>query len=335
MKKQAPSLLIAFFVLGLFVFAKEPQAAPYYEGKVVKLIVGHGVGGGYDRMARLLSKYIAKYIPGKPAIVVENMVGGGGIIGANHIYNIAKPDGLTIGTFDRGLTFAQLLKAPGLKFDLTKYCWIGSPSTEATVFALRSDLPYKTFDDLRKKNETIYVAGAGSASTEHLFNLFLKEFLKANFKVVTYPSTPDSWVALERKEVDGKAGAYSSLMPYIARGLVRPLIRGRVSEKGIENLPVDEDLTTDKRGKAIMAMRSAGDLIGRPYVAPPKTPPDIINILQDALGKLTKDPEFIGDAKKNMMSVEYVPPEECLKVLNEFFNQPDDIVEEFRKHLKF
>ncbi len=127
MKRQTLLLLVGLlFIFTIFIPIKL-LAAPYYEGKVVKIIVGSEPGGGYDRMARLIAKHLPKHIPGKPTMIVENMAGAGSLIAANHIYNIAKPDGLTIGAPQRGIPFAQLTKAEGIKFDIMKYSWIGSP----------------------------------------------------------------------------------------------------------------------------------------------------------------------------------------------------------------
>jgi tripartite-type tricarboxylate transporter receptor subunit TctC len=263
------------------------------------------------------------------------MEGASSIIAANHIYNIAKPDGLTIGTLNRGLPFAQLTKVEGVKYDITKYAWIGSGAVEATILTIRSDLPYKTIDDLRKVKEPIPLAGMGPGTSDTQFAILLKEFAGFNIKLIIYPSSADGMLAIERKEVDGRAGSYSSLKPFIERGLVRPMIRGRVSEPGIENLPVNEDLTTDPKGKTIMAMLASTDGIGRPFVAPPGTPPDIMNILKDAFAKVANDQELKEDAKKNKMDVTYIPGDECLKVLNYLFNQPEDIIKEFGKYIKF
>ena len=216
---------------------------------MIKIIVGHGAGGGYDRMARLMAKYLPKYIPGNPTILVEYIAGASGLIAANHVYNIAKPDGLSIVTVDRGLPIAQLLKAEGVRFDARKFSWIGSAAIEGTVLCIRSDLPYKTFSDLQKAKDPIHLGSVGPANTSHQFPILLKEFLGIKINLVIYPSSADSMLAIERKEADGRAGSYSSLRPFIERGLVRPLIRGKVSEAGIENLPVDEDLTTDPWGR--------------------------------------------------------------------------------------
>jgi len=336
MKKLALYLLMALFVLSFFIPPKEILAAPYYEAKVITIIVGFSPGGGYDRLSRILAKHLPKYIPGKPNILVQNIPGAGSIIAANNLYNIAKPDGLTIGIFNRGLPFLQLLKAEGVKFDLKKYSWIGSAAVETATLALRADLPFKTIDDLLKAKSPLMIGSAGGPGDSNTqFVLLLKEFIGLNIKIVNYPASPEVMLAVERKEVDGRGASYSSIKPFIERGLVRLWIRGRVSEPGIENLPVDENLTGDKKGKTIMAMRSATDSIGRPYVAPPGTSADVMNILREAFAKVANDPELKEDAKKNMLDVEYVPAEECLKQVNFVLNQPDDIVKESSKYIKF
>lgn len=335
MKRQKMCLLAVVVVLSAFLSVGESPAASYFEGKVMKIVVGSEPGGGYDRMARLVAKYLPRHIPGKPTAIVENMPGAGSIIAANYVFGTARPDGLTIGAPQRGIPFAQLTKAEGVRFDVTRYAWIGSPSVEATVFCVRTDLPFKTLDDLRKWKESIPVAAAGPGTTDTQYPFLLKEFLGFNLKNVVYPSATAGTLAIERKEADGKAGSYSTLKQYIERGLLRLMIRGRVSEPGIENLPVDENVTTDKIGKEIMAMRSAGDLMGRPYVAPPGTSPEVIGILRDAFAKMTRDPDLREEANKLRFQIDYVPAEDCMKVLKEVFSQPENIVREFSKYIKF
>jgi tripartite-type tricarboxylate transporter receptor subunit TctC len=253
----------------------------------------------------------------------------------NHIYNIAKPDGLTIATFNRGLPCAQLLKAEGVKFDLTKCSWVGSTAAEATVLTLRSDLPYRSLDDLRKAKEPVYLGCTGTGDSSTQFPVLLKEFVKLRLEIVDYPSSAAAMLAVERKEVHGRAGSYTSLVPYIERGLVHPIIRGRVSEPKIEILPVDEELTSNQLGKTIMSMRSSMDMVGRPYLCAPGTPIETMNILRDSFARVAKDPELKEDAKKNKMDVEYFHADECLKIIRYLFSQPDDIVKEFGKYVRF
>ena len=335
MKRENLCWLIAIVVLCMFLSPNLTGAASYYEGKTIKLIIGSGAGGAYDQIARLFAKHLPKYLPGKPVIVPENMPGASSMIAANHIYNTAKPDGLTFGTINRGLPFAQLLKVDGVRFDMKKYAWIGSGAVEATVLVIRTDLPYKTIDDLRKAKDPIHLAGLGPGASDNQFPSLLKEFLGLNFKMVIYPSGNEGKLAIERKEVDGKAGSYSAFPQMIQRGVVRVLVRGRVSEHGIENVPVDEDLVTDPKGKTVMAMRSTIDFFGRPYVAPPGTPPEVMSLLRDGFAKAAKDPQLQEEAKKLMLEIQYVPAEECLSKVNYIFSQPEEVVKEFGKYITF
>jgi tripartite-type tricarboxylate transporter receptor subunit TctC len=334
--KSKACILIVCFALSLICLPNPVKAAPYYEGKVIRIVVPFPPGGGYDRMARILAKYIPKYVPGKPTVIVENMPGASGMVGANQVYNIAKPDGLTIGAINRVTPAAQLLKIEGVRFDMMKYSWIGSAAVETSALAVRNDLPYKTFQELKKAKDPINLGATGPGDTSYNFPILVKQFLGANFKITTgYPGTPDIVLATERKEVDGYGGAYSSMRPHIARGVIRPLLRTNIPSPGIEKLPSADDLATDPMGKTILKMYSVSDKVGRPYVCPPGTPPEIMALLRDAFAKMNKDAELQREADKMMMEVDYVPAEECMKEVQFFLNQPPDIVNEFKKYVKF
>jgi tripartite-type tricarboxylate transporter receptor subunit TctC len=335
MKKQMILLLMVCLILALFVRPHETLSAPYYEGKILNIVVAFPPGGGYDRMARLLAKHLPKHIPGKPHVIVQNIPGASSIVGTNYLYSMAKPDGLTIGTFNRGLVFAQLLKQEGVRFDLAKFPWIGSPSIEATVLTVRSDLPYKAFDQVLKSKDPLIYGHTGPANNNYQFAAPLMEFAGLKTRMVGYPGTGDIWLALERKEIEGTAAANSSSLPLVARGLLRPLLRGRVPEPGIENLPVNEDFTTNKTGKTVMAIISAQDLVGRPYVAPPGTKPEIMEILRTAFDRVTKDPEAKAESEKVLMGLSYVTAEKSMEVTKFVLNQPPEIVKELNKYIRF
>jgi tripartite-type tricarboxylate transporter receptor subunit TctC len=333
-QRQVLFFLVTFFVFFLLIAPQESPAAPYYEGKRITIIVGNAPGGGYDRMARLLQKHLPKYIPGKPVIVVENMPGAASMLSANKVY-VAKPDGLTIAAPGRGIPVAQLLKVDGVKFDINKFAWVGSMAVESTVLCMRTDLPYNTFADLQKAKTQVMIGGTGPGESSTQFGTLIKEFLGINMKMIFYPSSPDVMLAVERRELDGRVGSYTALKPFIERGLVRALLRGRASDPDDENLPVDEDLTTDKKAKTFMSMRSTVELIGRPYIAAPKTPTEVMNILRNAFAKVVKDGEFMKEAKKSMMEPSYTSADRCQKILDGLFNQPGSIVKEFSKYVNF
>jgi len=310
--------------------------AQSFSGKTVTIIVGYKPGGGYDATARLLARHLTKHLPGNPTVIVQNMPGANSVIAANHVYNVAKPDGLTIGTFNRNLPIAQLTGVSGVKYDITKFAWIGSAANESTILAIRADLPYKSFEELRKAKEPVVIGSTGPGANTHDFPLLLKDLVGVNLKIVSgYSSSADIMLAVERKEVDGRAGSFTSLRPFIERGLVRPIVRARTTEPGIEKLPVDESFAPNPRAKAIMALRSAPEQVARPYVMPPKTPADIVKVMREAFAKTIDDPELVAEGKKTKMDLEFTPGDQAQKILVEVMHQPKDIVQEFAKYIKF
>jgi len=333
--KTVLASIAALALSAVFPATGSAQTSPY-EGKTITIVVGFKTGGGYDRTARILARHMPKYIPGKPNIIVQNMPGANSITAANHVYAVAKPDGLTLGTFNRNLVLAQLTGVKGVRFDLTKFTWVGSAASESTILTVRSDLPYKTFDDLKKSGKTLVIGATGPGANTYDFPLLLKELLGIDIKLVSgYSSSSDIMLAVERKEVDGRAGSYSSLRSFIDRDLVRPLIRARATEPGIEQLPVDENLAPTPRAKAIMALRSAPEVVGRPYVMTPGSPDAMVKMVREAFEKAIKDPELIAEAKKSKMELEYISGAETLKITQEVLTQPKEVVDEFRKYIKF
>jgi tripartite-type tricarboxylate transporter receptor subunit TctC len=326
--------LAALVALG----AATPAFAQYYAGKTITIVVGYKPGGGYDRTARMLARYLPKHIPGKPNVIVQNMPGANSIIAANHVYAVAKPDGLTLGTFNRNLPIAQLTNVEGVKFDMSKFAWIGSAASESTILAIRDDLPYKTIEDLKKvpADKPIVIGATGPGANTYDFPLLLKDLAGINLKIVSgYSSSSDIMLAIERKEADGRAGSLSSIQQFIDRKLVRPIVRSRAVEPGIEKLPVDEDLAPNARAKAIMALRSAPEVVGRPYVMHPNTPPEALKTLREAFARTIDDPGLKAEATKAKTELNYVSGDEALKVMHEVLSQPKDIVAEFSKYIKF
>lgn len=309
--------------------------ANFYEGKTISVVIGAS-GGSLEITSRIVSRHLGKHIPGKPNVVVQNMPGGAHLVATNHVYNVAKPDGLTLLANNPTVGIAQLTKVDAARFDLRRFQWLGSSGADGVALAIRPDLPYKTWDELKKADRELVVGTTGPGSNAHDFPLLLKEFAGAKFKLVSgYPANADILLAIERKEVDVWAAFATTIKLAADRGAVRPLVRGRVAIPGFEKLPVDEELATSQVGKAIMGIRAAPAAIGRAFAAPPATPADRVKILRDAFARAVKDPEFLEEMKKAKIGVGYIAPEEVQKMFQSLLEQPPEVQKEMVKYIKF
>ena len=333
MKQMKRSVVMVFLMVVILTLPATLLAAPYYEGKTINIVVGHSPGGGNDVVARVVSKHLSKHIPGKPAVIVQNMVGASGMIAANHVYGKTKPDGLTLLATDRILGIAQLLKVDGVRYDFKKYGWAGSVSSVAVVLFIRNDLPYKTFNELKSK-KPVYLGGSGPTGILSQMARITKDFLGLDVKVVDYRGSTDIVLAIEQKEIDGFWSDFNTFRPHVDRGLIRPVLRSAVSLKGIEHLPVNEDLAINATGKAVMGMLGRTAVMGRVYLSTPGTPDNVMGILREGFARMLKDPELQADAKKIQLELEYTPAEECLKVVDFMFNQPPEIIKVFGEYVK-
>src|SRR5258706_12135173 len=153
-----------------------------FKGKTITYIVSTGPGGGYDTYGRLIAKYLQKYLPGS-RVLVRNVPGAGHIVGANEIYG-AKPDGLTIGMFNTGLIYDQLIKRQGVMFDLTKFSWIGKAAYETRALLLSNAAGYKTFDDLLKAKGPIKFAASGIGAASYNDTRMLADALHLNVQII-------------------------------------------------------------------------------------------------------------------------------------------------------
>ena len=161
-------LLLFFFLAANLHFSPTLHAqAPFYQGKSITLIVGNQAGGLYDLWARLIANHIGKQIPGNPNVIVQNMPAAGSLVAANYLYNVAKPDGLTIGAVIPGIYTDQLIGRKEVQFDWAKFNWIGTPEQTEWLFITRADSPYKSIDDIRSATEPPKCGITGSGSFVH------------------------------------------------------------------------------------------------------------------------------------------------------------------------
>src|SRR4030095_12225924 len=156
--------ILALFSVGQNVLAQES----FFKGKNIRVVVASTAGGGFDAYTRMLGRYLGKYIPGNPSIVVENMPGAGHLIGANHIYKVAKPDGLTIGHFQGGLFLHQLLARPGIEFDARKFEFIGAPVTDNRACAFTQASGITSLEKWQVSKSPVKLGGIGGGGPQRL-----------------------------------------------------------------------------------------------------------------------------------------------------------------------
>ncbi|HEU4343003.1 MAG TPA: tripartite tricarboxylate transporter substrate-binding protein [Candidatus Binatia bacterium] len=325
-----PVSLLAFV---LTVSSARAQAN-FYDGKTITIQIG-AKSGSLAIAAQIVAHHLGKYIPGKPTVVVNFMPGAAHLLATNHVFNLAKPDGLTILASNPNVAIAQLSKVEQVRFDVRKFQWLGSSGADGIAFSIRSDLPYQTFAELKKADRELVAGTTGPGSNAHDFPLLLKEFAGLKLKLVSgYPANSDVLLAVERKEVDSWSALATTIKLAADRGVVRPLVRGRVPAPGFENLPVDEDLATSQLGKSLMAIKSIPGAIGRAFAAAPGTPADRVAMLRDAFAKALKDPELIAEGKKAKISFSLISHEQVTKDFDALLNQTPETLKEMGKYIK-
>lgn len=328
------SILVSLSMIPLAVSSARAQAS-FYEGKTITIVIGAKGSGSLILSAQIVAHHLGKYIPGTPSVIVQSMPGGAHLLATNHVFNVAKPDGLTILASNPNVAVAQLSKVEAVRFDVRKFNWLGSTGADGVALSIRADLPYKTFEDVRKADRELIVGTTGPGSNAHDFPLLLKEFAGAKFRLVSgYPSNGDILLAVERKEVDSWSAFASTVRPAMERGAVRAIVRGRVTAPGFEHLPVDEDLATSSLGKAIMGIKAAPMAIGRAYGTSPAAPADRVAILREAFAKVIRDPELQAEAKKAKLDFRHISPEQVLKDFTALLSQPPEVLKEMGKYIK-
>ena len=336
--------IFAFIAWLIFVSPVQAQT-PFYQGKIITIIVGTKAGDVYDLYPRLLSEYLPKYLPGAPNVIVQNMPGAASMIAANHVYGVAKPDGLTLGAIYPALYFDQLSKRPEVKFDWTKFGWIGTPVTSNHLMYMRSDSPYKTIEDVRKSATAPKCGSNGTASTGYYMPKLLEETIGTKFDIVSgYQSGQDVDLAVERGEVICRAftiTAFFAREPFISwrkRGFVNVLFQtGSKREARLKEVPTIYELMdkykTNEAGRRLAKVVLAAGDFGRSIVAPPAIPADRLKLLRDAFEKISKDPAYLADAEKRKLEIDFETGAELESSAKEVIAASPEVVERMKKLL--
>lgn len=311
---------------------KSEDDLAFYNGKTVEFIVATKAGGGYDTYGRLIAPYLQKYLPGS-TVLVKNVPGAGHIIGANEIYN-SKPDGLTLGTFNKGLIMSQIAGLEGIKFDLAKFTWLADASTESRAFIVGAKTPYKSIDDLKAAGREIKLASAGVGSASHSDALLLSKIYGFKVKMISGYAGQEADLAMMRGEVDGQVGTFDSMRALIENKEARAiLVIGRNRIESLKDVPLlSETAPADK--KVIADLMNAQSWLARPIAAPPGMPEGRAKVLREAIKKALEDPDLLAKAKQAKLQVNYVPGEDVAKLVAGSLSQPADIVEIVKEIVK-
>jgi tripartite-type tricarboxylate transporter receptor subunit TctC len=316
-------------------------AAPFYEGKAIRIIVGTSPGGGYDTYTRLIARHFGKYIPGNPTVIVDNMPGAGGLVSANHLFKVAKPDGLTVGHFVGGQFLQQLLDKPGIEFDALKFEYIGVPAQDNFVFSVAKKTGITSVEQwLASKTAVKFgaiAAGDGTYDTPKVAEVALGLPIQV---VSGYKGTAPIRLAFNSGEIDGLSNSWQSLKSTWRKELetgdvVVVLQLSAKPHPDIPKAPSGVNLAKTEEGrKLIQAVAQAHGAAVRPYVLPPGTPKERVEILRKAFMETVKDPELLNEAAKANLEINPGSGEELERNVKELLRLEPSLVSRLKEILK-
>jgi tripartite-type tricarboxylate transporter receptor subunit TctC len=288
-----------------------------FKGKTIKIVVGLTAGGAFDAYARTLARYWGKHIPGNPTFLVDNMPGAGGLVAANYVYKVAKPDGLTVGNFLGGVFMGQVLGRPGIEFDALKYGFVGSPMKDNPVCAFSKASGITSIDKWMSSTTPVKLGATGPGATTHDVALVLKSALNLPTQLISgYKGAPELQLAVDGGEIAGVCNSWESLRVTSTRALEAGNLIVVVQaiphpHPELPKVPLAIDLAkTDGARRIIQAGITDMTAIVRPYILPPGTSKETLQLMRKSFTETLKDPEFLADAKKSKLDIDPLTGEE-------------------------
>ncbi|HEY4135830.1 MAG TPA: tripartite tricarboxylate transporter substrate-binding protein [Alphaproteobacteria bacterium] len=333
-------LFIAAALAGFAALPNGAQADPvadFYKGKQLFMQIGSGTGGGYDLVGRVIARYMGKYVPGNPVIVVQNVPGGGSLKLANQFGNTTKADGTYIGVMSNGMPTTPLMNPEAAHFDPRKFSFIGSTSREIQVLVIWHTAPAKTLDDVFTTEVIAGASSPGSATLE--VPMLTNALMGTKFKIIPgYPGATDVKLAMQRGEVHANAAlAWGSARTQYADLLKSGELKV-IAQYGTHKHPDLPDVPLFPKAKSA-ADQQMFDLMfarqdyGRPIVTPPKVPADRVAALIAAFDATMKDPGFLAEAAKVDVEVNPVSGKELQELTEQIFKTPPEVVARMRQLL--
>lgn len=320
-----------------------PAARPFYEGKTIRLIVATGTGTTSDIAARFVAPYLTKYIPGNPNIVVHNMPGASGVVAANYLYSVAKPDGLTIASVIRSNYLDQIAARPEVKFDFRRFGWIGSFNRAPMMIACRTDTGFTSIDNLRGAKTPPRFADSATGSISYVFSELVSEALKLKIKQIVGFLGGGRAVdlAVERGEADCRATSDITVIrspwpEWIEKRYISFILQQGPKKSRLlpQNVPTVYELASPdaKPVLDLMDVLLAYTEFDRPYAAPPGLPAEQLQTLRQSFERMLRDPKFSADAKKLVdWDGSYFTGEQLQKKLEQIVAQPPEVVKRVKE----
>jgi len=333
-------LTVAVFIIGT---ASTAKADDFYKGKTIRVTVGLAPGGGYDTYARAIARHMGKHIPGSPSFVVDNMEGAGSLIAANYTYNKADRDGTFIGVWNSAYVLYQALGDRAVRLDAKKLNWIGAPVKGSPSCSIMGFTGLKTMDEVVKSGRELKMGSTRAGSTYNDLPLILNKTVGTKFNVINgYKGTSLITVAMRSKELDGGCWGWESTR-VTARAmldasgdqkLIPILVHSKWEDKELQGVPLARDYIKAKAGQKGVALYNAWVNqyeFQRPWVMPPGVPSERVAILRKAFKETFEDPEFLTEAKKSKMELDYVGADEINRLVQEIL----DISPKEKEELQF
>jgi tripartite-type tricarboxylate transporter receptor subunit TctC len=336
---KAPVKIVV--ILAISCFGPAQAQEPYYKGKSIKIIVGFSAGGGYDTYARLISRHLTRHIPGNPTIVVENMAGAGSLISANHVYKVAKPDGLTIGHFIGGLFIQQLLGKPGIEFDARKFQFIGVPAQDTYVTGLSKASGITSMQQwLDAKTQVKFGGIAPGTATSDVPRILIAAIGLPAQVVDGYKGTADVRLAFNSGEISGVNNSWESTKSTWRKELESGdivIVAQHVGKRHPELPKVPLDVEFAKTPEARKILEVGVHTLGptaRPFALPPGTPKDRVQMLRKAYTDTMQDAAFLAEAKKANLDINPTDGRELEKNVSAIFNLEAPLIARLKEILK-
>jgi tripartite-type tricarboxylate transporter receptor subunit TctC len=317
--------------------ASEAQGvADFYRGANLKLIISSGPGGGYDTYSRLLARHLSAHIPGRPAIVTQNMPGAGSLVAINYVYNVAPRDGSVIADSDSTMPFYNLFEGQNAKFDPFRLNWLGSAGKQIGICIAWHTSPFKTLDDVMQHPMRVSGTGAQSwrATMPRLYNLTAG----TKFEVVSGYGTTEAFLALERGEVDGTCIDLSTLEgtrpDWLRDAKVTLIVQYGLDLGGPAGIPLGLDRVKDPLDRAAMELILSQQLAGRPYVMPPDVPAARLAALRAAFDATMTDEAFLAEARTARLRIDPIRADEMEALFRHAYASPAAVIQRAKELLK-